>query len=63
METEHDCSQRVVRFEMFTALLSGWSKVFQKAADFASTVDPERLISISHSESKNESVVTVWYWE
>lgn len=54
---------REVRFEMFTALLASWTQVFQEAADFASKLGPDRLISISHSEGDNESVVTVWYWD
>jgi hypothetical protein len=43
---------RKVRFEMFTAIVFGWSKVFQQAADFASDLGPDRVISISHSEGK-----------
>ena len=33
------------------------------AARFAGEVGPDRLIGLSHSEFKDEGVVTVWYWE
>ena len=44
------------------ALLKTWTSLFQDAADFATTVGPERLISISHSHHMPEGIVTVWYW-
>ncbi len=53
---------RAVRFEMFRGTLTTWNTLFQEAADFASGIGSDRLISISHS-SNGEGVVTVWYWE
>ena len=35
--------------------------LFQEAADFASSLPPERLINISNGYD-TEGVVTVWYW-
>ena len=52
-----------VQFRAFRGLLKSWQNLFQEAADFATELGPERLISISHSEDANEGVVTVWYWE
>ena len=52
-----------VQFRAFRGLLKSWQSLFQEAADFATELGPERLISISHSEDANEGVVTVWYWE
>jgi hypothetical protein len=40
-----------------------WEALFTEAAAFASKLLPERLITISHSESGGDSVVTVWYWD
>jgi hypothetical protein len=51
-----------VRFETFRSSFSTWDHLFGEAAAFATTLGPERLISISHSEDQNQGVVTVWYW-
>jgi len=51
-----------VRFRKFRATLMTWDELFQQAADFASSLGPERVISISHSDSHSKGVVTVWYW-
>jgi hypothetical protein len=52
-----------VQFRFFESVFSSWKAVFQEAADFASTIPPGRLITISHSCDKSISVVCVWYWE
>lgn len=51
-----------VEFETFRGTWATWETLFQNAARFASSLGPERLISISHSEDENDGVVTVWYW-
>ncbi|HRH45525.1 MAG TPA: hypothetical protein PKY82_28055 [Pyrinomonadaceae bacterium] len=51
-----------VKFEHFRGTLISWQSLFQQAADFATSIGKEKLISISHSEDNNEGVVTVWYW-
>jgi hypothetical protein len=51
-----------VLYEHFRASLKTWKELFQDAADFATEVGPERLISISHSAEGIEGIVTVWYW-
>ncbi len=53
----------VVRFRVFRGIMASWETLFQGAADFATSLGPERLIAISHSEDQNDGVVTVWYWE
>ena len=53
---------RVVRFEVFRGILKGWPELFQQAAEFATQVGRENLISISHSEDKDDGVIAVWYW-
>ncbi|HZZ45137.1 MAG TPA: hypothetical protein VFE58_19530 [Tepidisphaeraceae bacterium] len=52
-----------VRFKFFRGVLKSWDSLFDEAAEFASTLKPERLISISHSADQGKGVVTVWYWE
>jgi hypothetical protein len=51
-----------VDFKMFRGTIAPWEQLFADAAEFASTLRPEELISISHSEDGNDGVVTVWYW-
>ncbi len=50
-------------FTIFRGTLKSWESLFTEAAEFASVIGPERLISISHSEDQNDGVVTVWYWK
>ena len=52
-----------VHFEVFRGAWTSWQDLFERAAEFASRLSPDRLISISHSEDANEGVVTVWYWK
>ncbi|MFQ5703770.1 MAG: hypothetical protein ACE5HT_07090 [Gemmatimonadales bacterium] len=49
-----------VEYKLFRGVLKRWQTLFNEAAEFASGIEKERLISISHSEDKG--VVTVWYW-
>ena len=51
-----------VAFEVYRGTLASWQDLFQQAADFASQVGPEHVITISHSCDHSEGVVTVWYW-
>jgi hypothetical protein len=51
-----------VRFKVFRSSFTTWKDLFREAADFASRLPPERLISISQSADRSDGVVTVWYW-
>jgi hypothetical protein len=51
-----------VRFEVFRGTWASWESLFEQAAEFAGRLSPDQVISISHSEDRNEGVVTVWYW-
>ena len=51
-----------VEYRMFRSSMSSWDTLFAQVAEFATQVGPDRLISISHSEDKDDGVVTVWYW-
>lgn len=52
-----------VQFRIFRSGFGSWSSLFEQAAEFATALGPERVISISHSADKCDGVVTVWYWE
>jgi hypothetical protein len=52
-----------VQFKVFRSSFSSWEALFQEAAEFATSLPTDRLISISHSEDQNEGVVVVWYWD
>jgi hypothetical protein len=54
---------RAVKFEVFRGVLASWSELFGQAAEFATKLGPDRLITISHSEDKKDGVVAVWYWD
>lgn len=43
--------------------MTTWPDLFKQAAEFSTQVGRDRLISISHSEDKEDGVVAVWYWD
>ncbi len=51
-----------VRFKVFRGKFCTWAALFEDAAAFASQLQPNQLISISHSSDHSDGVVTVWYW-
>jgi hypothetical protein len=52
-----------IKFRKFVAIVKTWDTVFQEAAQFATTIGPDRVVSISHSADGSKAIVTVWYWE
>ena len=52
-----------VKFEIFRGPFVSWNTLFQRAADFATSIGRDRLIGISHSSDDVDGVVTVWYWD
>ncbi len=48
--------------KLFRATLKSWEDLFIEASNFASELDRDQLISISHSQHGAEGIVTVWYW-
>lgn len=51
-----------VKFRMFRGVMTSWPALFQSAAEFATDVGRDRLITISHSEDNEDGVIAVWYW-
>ncbi|HEV7903941.1 MAG TPA: hypothetical protein VGO96_08880 [Pyrinomonadaceae bacterium] len=58
-ETDHVSG---VEFKVFRGVWTSWDELFAEAAAFAAEIGSVRLISISHSSSGSEGIVTVWYW-
>ena len=54
---------RCVAYRAFQSAFKSWDALFLQAAELATELGPERVISISHSEDHNNGVVVVWYWE
>ena len=52
-----------LKFRRFKAVIKSWQTVLEEAAEFASSVGRERVVSISHSEDHSMSIVVVWYWD
>lgn len=50
-----------VGFKVFRGSLFSWDELFSQAAQFASEIGAESIISISHSADNGEGIVTVWY--
>ena len=59
-EGRYDLAMKVT-FKMFRGSFKSWAALFREASDFASTLAPDKLISISHSASGTDGIVTVWY--
>lgn len=52
-----------VMFQEFRGTFKTWKTLMKEAADFASGLDPQRLVSISHSSDNGDGVIAVWYWD
>jgi hypothetical protein len=46
----------------FRGVWKSWDNLFNEAAEYATQLGPERVVSISHSCDETEGVVVVWYW-
>ncbi len=53
----------IVRYEIFRGTFATWDGLMAQAAEFATSIGRGRLISISHSEDKDDCVIAVWYWD
>ena len=48
-------------YKIFRGTFTTWENVFDEACAFANSIDPQRVVSISHSDA-NGGIVTVWFW-
>lgn len=51
-----------VFFKVFDSKMASREKLFKAAVEFANKIDRERLINITHSEDRDNIVITIWYW-
>jgi len=51
-----------IKFEIFKSGMKSWESLFAEAAEFANSLQADRLINICHSADNNQGVVVVWYW-
>ena len=51
-----------VLFKAFDSKMASREKLFKAASEFASYIGRERLITLSHSEDRDNIVITIWYW-
>lgn len=49
-------------YKFFRGTWASWDELFSQAAEFATSIGPEHLVTISHSCDQDDGVVTVWYW-
>lgn len=51
-----------VAYRVFRASgVASWDRLFDLAAEFASTLDRRQLINISHSSDSGSGTVVVWF--
>jgi hypothetical protein len=56
-------SAPALAYEVFRGAWISWEELFHQAADYASGIQADRLLGISHSCDRTDGVVTIWYWE
>jgi hypothetical protein len=49
-------------FKAFDSKMASREKLFKAAAEFANGIGRERLQTLSHSEDRDNIVITIWYW-
>jgi hypothetical protein len=52
-----------VKVRIFSSNARSMGDICSEAAEFASTLSPTMLISISHTKEEAGIWVAVWYWE
>ncbi len=50
-------------FRSYRGALATWDSLFTEVAAFATTLGPDRVITIAHASDGGEGVVTVWFWD
>lgn len=49
-------------FKAFDSKMASREKLFKAAVEFANQIGRERLMTLSHSEDRDNIVITIWYW-
>jgi len=50
-----------ITFKVFDSKLASREKLFKAAVDFANMLPQDQLITITHSEDRDNTVITIWY--
>lgn len=56
-------SRERLAFEYHQGTLISWVELFEKAAETATAVGPDRVLAVTHSADHSAGLVTVWYWD
>src|ERR1700683_375849 len=51
-----------VLFKSWDSKMASREKLFKAATEFATKLGQDRLINITHSEDRDNIVITLWYW-
>ena len=51
-----------LKFRYFRGTLATWDQLFDDAAEFATALGFEKVVSLSHSADGANGVVVVWFW-
>jgi hypothetical protein len=54
-------SNTQVRFKLFESVIKSWTSLCQEAADFATSLPKDSLISVSHAQEGMRGSVIVWF--
>jgi hypothetical protein len=49
-------------FKVFDSKMASREKLFKAAVEFANQVGRDQLLTLSHSEDRDNIVLTIWYW-
>ncbi|WP_425616478.1 hypothetical protein NA78x_000124 [Anatilimnocola sp. NA78] len=51
------------RFKLFQSSFNSWPTMCAEVAEFLTSIGPDKVIGVSHSQESSVGVITVWYWE
>jgi hypothetical protein len=49
-------------FKSFDSKMASREKLFKAAVEYANQLGRERILTLSHSEDRDNIVITIWYW-
>jgi hypothetical protein len=49
-------------FKAFDSKMASREKLFKAAVEYANQLGRERILTLSHSEDRDNIVITIWYW-
>jgi len=51
-----------IAFKAFDSKMASREKLFKAGLEFANKLEPGKLITFTHSEDRDNIVLTIWYW-